>query len=85
MLYRDINLLTKFTNINKKKCHITNNYVSHIVYIFHFIYSKYYYLFSAIKNLGEKAEGILEEQKKKVEELAIEKKNAAAAMLEQQV
>lgn len=40
---------------------------------------------SAIKNLGEKAEGILEEQKKKVEELAVEKKNAAAALLEQQV
>lgn len=42
-------------------------------------------LFTAIKNLGEKAEGILEEQKKKVEELAVEKKNAAAALLEQQV
>ncbi|XP_065208788.1 uncharacterized protein LOC135837444 isoform X2 [Planococcus citri] len=39
---------------------------------------------AAIKNLGEKAEGILEEQKKKVEELAIEKRNAAAAILEQQ-
>lgn len=43
------------------------------------------FLFAAIKNLGEKAEGILEEQKKKVEELAVEKKNAAAALLEQQV
>lgn len=47
----------------------------------------YLYIFriAAIKNLGEKAEGIIEEQKKKVEELAIEKKNAAAAMLGQQV
>ena len=46
---------------------------------------KYFNFLSAVKDLGAKAGGLLEEQKKKIEEQLIEKRNAASAVLEQQV
>ncbi|CAH0776933.1 unnamed protein product [Bemisia tabaci] len=39
----------------------------------------------ALKNLGGKAEELIEKKKKEVEELAAEKKNAAASMIENQI
>ena len=40
---------------------------------------------SAVKDLGAKAGGILEEQKKKLEEQLLEKRNAVGSVIEQQV